>query len=315
MKEAARLTTDTARMSASTARRRSLRRWRPYLYLLPTFAFLIAFAYGPFLKVVFDSFYQWDGAFIRRFVGLANFQRVLFEDPRFWPSMLVAFQLTATSLVKTLVFPLIAAEAIHLLRGLRMAYWYRVLLVLPTVVPGLVGIFIWRLFYHPDPAIGLFNRVLYMWGGQGATLNWLGDPDIALWSLILMGFPWAGGFAMLIYLAGLQNIPAELYDASMIDGASVARRIWSIDLPLILGQVKVLATLTIIGGLQDFTAPFVLTKGGPLNATLVPGLHLYNQAFGNNRYGYASAMALVLFILIMLLSVATTRLVNSKVEY
>lgn len=315
MKQVASAVPNQTRTSAAARRRKWLRQFKPYLFLLPTLVFLVAFAYGPFIKVIIDSFYQWDGAFTRRFIGLRNFQRVLFEDPQFWPSMWIAIQLTLTSLLKTLLFPLIAAEGIHLLLNLRQAYWYRVLLILPTVVPGLVGIFIWRLFYHPDPAIGLFNRVLYFFGGADATINWLGDPNVALWSLILMGFPWAGGFAMLIYLAGLQNIPRELYDAAMIDGASIWRRIRSIDVPLIMGQIKVLATLTIIGGLQDFTASFVLTKGGPLNATLVPGLHLYNQAFQNNRYGYASAMALVLFLLIMGLSILITRVVNSKVEY
>src|SRR5262245_3474229 len=94
----------------------SLRRFWPYLFLLPTFFFLIAFAYGPFLKVIVDSFYSWDGAFIRRFIGLGNFQRALFEDQLFWPSIGVALQLTATSLIKIMVFPLLAAVMIHRLR-------------------------------------------------------------------------------------------------------------------------------------------------------------------------------------------------------
>ena len=292
-----------------------VRRLWPYLFLLPTFIFLAAFAYGPFLKVIVDSLYYWDGAFTHRFVGLSNYQNILFKDPNFWPSLGVALKLTLAGLVKVLIFPLLAAEMIHLLRTSRSGYWYRVLLILPTVVPGLIVIFIWRLFYHPDPMLGLFNRVLFSLGGESATADWLGDPGTALWSLIIMGFPWAGGFAMLVYLAGLQSIPAELYDAAAMDGATQWRRFWSIDLPLIRGQIKVLVVLTIIGGLQDFSAPFVMTNGGPLDATLVPGLYLYRQAFQSNKYGYASAMALILFVIMMVFSVLNLRFVKSKIEY
>jgi raffinose/stachyose/melibiose transport system permease protein len=293
----------------------SLRSFWPFLFLVPTFVFLAAFAYGPFVKVIIDSLYYWDGAFTRQPVGLSNFEQVLFHDPQFWPTIGVSLRLTLAGLVKVLVFPLLAAEMIHLLRTSRSAYWYRVLLILPTVVPGLIGIFIWRLFYHPDPTLGLFNHILFGLGGDNATVNWLGDPNIALWSLILMGFPWAGGFAMLVYLAGLQSIPTELYDAAAMDGATTWRRFLNIDLPLIGGQIKVLVVLTIIGGLQDFSAPFVMTNGGPLDATLVPGLYLYRQAFQANKYGYASAMALILFVIMMVFSVLNLRFVKSKIEY
>ena len=306
----------TRRTSPSPARRKwVLRDLWPFLFLAPTFIFLAAFAYGPFFKVIVDSLYYWDGAFTRRLVGLSNYQNILFKDPTFWPAIGTALKLTVAGLLKVLIFPLLAAEMIHLLRTSRSAYWYRVLLILPTVVPGLIVIFIWRLFYHPDPLLGLFNRVLFSLGGESATLNWLGDPSMALWSLILMGFPWAGGFAMLVFLAGLQSIPSELYDAAAIDGATHWRRFWHIDLPLIRGQIKVLVVLTIIGGLQDFSAPFVMTNGGPLDATLVPGLYLYRQAFQSNKYGYASAMALILFVIMMAFSVLNMRFVNSKVEY
>ena len=312
---------ETAKSPLPTPKRRpgerhvGVRRLWPFLFLIPTFIFLAAFAYGPFLKVLIDSLYYWDGAFTRRFVGLTNFQQVLFVDPKFWPAIGTALKLTLAGLVKVLVFPLLAAEMIHLLRAGRPAYWYRVLLILPTVVPGLIIIFIWRLFYHPDPTLGLFNRVLLALGGEAATQSWLGDPGLALWSLILMGFPWAGGFAMLVYLAGLQSIPTELYDAAAMDGATSWRRFVHIDLPLIRGQMKVLIVLTVIGGLQDFSAPFVMTSGGPLDATLVPGLYLYRQAFQSNKYGYASAMAIILFVIMMVFSVLNMRFVNSKVEY
>jgi ABC-type sugar transport system permease subunit len=229
--------------------------------------------------------------------------------------MWVALQFGITGVIKVLVFPLLAAEMIHLLRKKRSAYWYRVLLVLPTVVPSLVTIFIWRIFYHNNPNVGLFNSVLMALGGKEALVYWLTDPKVAIWALILMGFPWAGGFAMLIYLAGLQSISPELYDAAAIDGASTWRCFWSIELPLIRGQMKLFIVLAIIGSLQSFTTPFVMTGGGPRFSTMVPGLLLYRRSFAENRFGYASAMAVIVFAFTMGLSYLNIRFIESKVEY
>jgi raffinose/stachyose/melibiose transport system permease protein len=284
------------------------------LFLLPTFAFLILFSYAPFFKVITDSFYWFNGT-SRRFLGLDNYLYALFKEPYFWPSMWVAVKFALTGLVKVLVFPLLAAKMIHSLRNLGTAYWYRVLLILPTVVPGLVILFIWTIFFHRDPSIGLFNRVLTLIFGKDALVLWLTDPNVAFWSLVLVGFPWAGGFAMLIYLAGFQSIPTELYDAAAIDGASAWRCFWTVELPLIRGQIKLFVVLSIIGSLQNFTLPYIMTGGGPRFTTTVPGLLVYRRAFGENLFGYASAVAVILFFFTMGLSYLNIRFIQSNVEY
>jgi raffinose/stachyose/melibiose transport system permease protein len=312
------VTTDVSRRFAGSTfyrkRARNLRRFYPVLFLIPTFAFLILFSYLPFLRVLRDSLYWFNGS-TRRFLGFDNYIKIFLEEPYFWPSIWVAVKFALVGLVKVLVFPLLAAKMIHVLRNLRAAYWYRLLLILPTVVPGLVILFIWTIFFHRDPSIGLFNSILNAIGGRAAEVRWLTDPKVAFWSLALVGFPWAGGFAMLIYLAGLQSIPSELYDAAAIDGASHWRSFWSIEIPLIRGQLKLFIILAIIGSMQNFTLPYIMTGGGPRFTTMVPGLLVYRRAFGENLFGYASAIAVVLFLITLGLSYLNMRFVNSKVEY
>jgi raffinose/stachyose/melibiose transport system permease protein len=298
-------------------RRRSrlrLRTFYPVLFLLPTFAFLIVFSYVPFVRVIRDSFFWFNGT-SRRFIGLDNYDHVLFHEPLFWPSLWIAIKFGLTGLAKVIIFPLLAAKMIHSLRNKGAAYWYRLLLILPTVVPGLVTLFIWTIFFHRDPSIGLFNGILTGLFGKDAVVLWLTDPKVGFWSLVLMGFPWAGGFAMLIFLAGLQTIPNELYDAAAIDGASTWRCFWSVELPLIRGQIKLFMVLSIIGSLQNFIVPYIMTGGGPRFTTTVPGLLVYRRAFGENLFGYASAIAFVLFLFTMGLSYLNIRFIQSKVEY
>jgi raffinose/stachyose/melibiose transport system permease protein len=311
------MNTDAAAVSA--ARMHHGRRWRlrsfaPVLFLVPSLAFLILFSYMPFVRVIRDSFYWFNGT-ARRFIGLDNYSHLLFREPLFWPSMWVALKFALAGMVKTLVFPLLAAKMIHVLRSKKAAYWYRLLLILPTVVPGLVTLFIWMIFFHRDPSIGLFNKVGTALFGPGAIVQWLSDPKVTFWSLVLIGFPWAGGFAMLIYLAGLQSIPESLYDAAVIDGTSSARCFWSVELPLIRGQLKLFIVLSLIGSLQNFTTPYIMTGGGPRYTTMVPGLLVYRRAFSENLFGYASAIALVLFVVTMGLSYLNIRFIQSKVEY
>jgi raffinose/stachyose/melibiose transport system permease protein len=298
-------------------RRRSrvkLSTFYPVLFLLPTFAFLIVFCYVPFFRVIRDSFFWFNGT-QRRFIGLDNFDHLLTREPLFWSSMWIAVKFGLMGLVKVLIFPLLAAKMIHSLRNKSAAYWYRLMLILPTVVPSLVILFIWTIFFHRDPSIGLFNGILTALFGRDGAVLWLTDPKVGFWSLVLMGFPWAGGFAMLIYLAGLQTIPNELYDAAAMDGASGWRTFWSVELPLIRGQIKLFMVLAIIGSMQSFIVPYIMTGGGPRFTTTVPGLLVYRRAFGENLFGYASAIALVLFLITMGLSYLNIRFIQSKVEY
>jgi raffinose/stachyose/melibiose transport system permease protein len=159
---------------------------------------------------------------------------------------------------------------------------------------------------------GFLNIVLTHFGQQPKL--WLGDPHSALWSYMLVEFPWASGTYMLIYLAGLQNIPQDVLDASRIDGATTWTRICRIDLPLIMGQVKLIAILTVIQTLQRYVGIYILTDGGPANATMVPGVYLFHKAFsaGEHRLGYACAVGLVMFLFILALTLINQYLIKTE---
>lgn len=211
-----------------------------------------------------------------------------------------------------LTLPLLVALLIFRLRARRPAYWYRTLLVLPLVVPSIVTYLVWRWFYSYE---GLANILLRWLGRPDAARAWLGEPDLALYGLMFVGFPWAGGLAMLIYLAGLQQIPSETIEAAVVDGVGTWSRFRHIELPLILGQVRLLLVLNLIGSLQQFTLPLVMTSGGPGWATMVPGLRMYHVATGEYRYGYASAIGVALFVVILMLTYLNQRYLRASTDY
>jgi raffinose/stachyose/melibiose transport system permease protein len=174
-----------------------------------------------------------------------------------------------------------------------------------------VTLLLWQFIY--DPYYGFLNTFLDAIGlDQWAETAWLADPDLALYALMFSGFPFVGGIGVLIYLAGLQSISVEIYDAAKIDGASGLRQFFTIDLPLIKGQIRLNMVLSIIAGLQALTGPLVLTNGGPVDATLVPGLYIYELAFTYGRLGYASAIGVYIFIAVLALTILNLRLFRDK---
>jgi len=282
---------------------RALRKSRCYLYLAPTFILLGIFAYYPPLLAFIRSFYDWNGANWLQWKGLGNY-RAMLHDEVLLLSIGNLAKLAAFSLVVSVVVPLLAAELIFNMRARRAQYWYRVLLVLPVVVPGVVSMLLWQFIY--DPNVGLLNGIVQAFGFSRRA--WLYDPRSALYSLMFMGFPFVGGITVLIFLAGLNNIGQDVLDASRIDGAGFLQRFVQIDVPLVSGQVRLIAILSIIGSLNGFGTPLILTDGGPGFATLVPGLHMYHEAFQFDRLGYACALGMLLFVVIFTLTLITMRI-------
>jgi raffinose/stachyose/melibiose transport system permease protein len=216
------------------------------------------------------------------------------------------------------------AKLITMLPNARLQYLLRVGFVIPLVVPNVVLILLWGFFY--DPTDGLLNRLLGDLHLGGLTQAWLGDPRIALYSIMFsntasalpgftVGFPWVDAFALLIYTAGLQAIPSELPEAAAIDGATMRQRFWHIEIPLILGQIRLIGALALINGLQNFTQVLILTQGGPGQATTVPGIYLFQQAIYQQRMGYASAISLILFGIIVILTITNVRFVRPATDF
>ena len=180
-------------------------------------------------------------------------------------------------------------------------------------MPLVVIILLWNNIY--DPQIGLLNKTLEAIGLGNLARVWYGDPKVALAAIIFIDFPWVNAFALLIFYGGLIAISDEIIDSSRVDGASTWRRFWSIDLPLLMGQVKLLLILNFINAVQTFEMVFLTTGGGPGASTYTPALELYYMAMRMDRFGVASAIGMVLFVIILAGTIANMRFMHSSTEY
>jgi raffinose/stachyose/melibiose transport system permease protein len=269
------------------------------LMLAPTLVLLALFNYYPAILGLSRAFTRWETGEAPQWIGLGNFV-AMWHDEFLRLSLRNLFILLIASVLKTLTMPLLVAELLMSLRSPRWQYVLRTAFILPMVVPGMVTMLLWSFIY--DGSVGLLNQVLEAMGMGALTRSWLGESGTALWAIIGIGFPWAGGLALLIYLAGLNQISADVWDSCQVDGVSGWKRVWYVDLPLLLPQVRLLVILTLIGVLQDFGSILILTGGGPGLATHVPALHMYFQAFRFGHLGYAAAIGLTLFVVIFVLS-------------
>ena len=282
-----------------------------YLLLLPTFTLVILFFYYPALSGIFHAFTTWQAVGDSRWVGLDNFI-FMATDPFIRHSIYNQLLLTLADMVKALVPPFIVAEMIYSLRSERERYWLRTLCVIPMVAPGMVIILMWYFIY--DPNVGLLNQTLVGMGLEDLKRAWLGDPNFALGAIVGIGFPWIGALAFLILYAGLNNIPGDIVDAARIDGASKFARILQIDLPMLVPQIRLVVLLTLIASIQDFGRVLVMTGGGPGYATYVPALWMYEQTFLMSHFGYASAIGVTLFLVILTSSLIVLRVMKGDVE-
>lgn len=302
--------------AASGTARKTLRQqiWRYrfcYLAMIPTFALLGVFVFYPAVSVFYYAFTNWDGFTSPQWIGFANFAEIFQSDvfQHGWVNLLV---LTISPIIQVLTVPVLVAELIFGLRSQRLGNLFRTFFILPFVVPLTVTFMLWQFFY--DPNVGLINTFLNWLGIQSPPL-WLGSPSTSLISLLGIGFPWVNGVAVLIYLAGLIAIPGEILDAAKLDGAVGWTRFRTVDLPLIMGQVKLMVILTTIAALQNFGYQLFLTSGGPANSTTVPAYEMYEAAFRDSRFGLASAVGVFLFLIIFILTVINNRFIRSSVEY
>jgi ABC-type sugar transport system permease subunit/outer membrane protein assembly factor BamB len=300
-----------------TARPRGLLRsmWREriaYLMIFPTLALLLVFNYYPAFSGLFHAFTEWSPGARTEWVGLANFEFLL-TDRFFLSSFRNTVVLVIVAILKTLTMPLLVAELIFAIRHNKARYWLRTLFIVPLILPLVVEILLWNNMY--DPTIGLFNQTLIALGRADWTRAWYGDENLALGSIIFIGFPWVSAFALLVFYGGLISISEEIFDASKVDGASGFRRFLHIDLPMLIGQIKLLLILNFINAVQTFELVYLTTGGGPGSATYTPALELYYQAMRMHKMGVASAIGMVLFVIIMAGTIVNMRFVRSSTEY
>jgi raffinose/stachyose/melibiose transport system permease protein len=274
--------------------------WYAYLALAPLFATLAVFAYYPAASGIWHSFYEWRPGFASPFVGLDNYATMLADD-LWWRSFRNLGFIFVFGITVSWAVPLLAAELIISLDSKRAQFFFRTILIAPMAFPGVVTVLLWAAMYEPNN--GVINRVLRSAGLGALAQNWVGDPQVALLSLLFIGFPFVAGLPFLVFLTTLQNVSSEVFEAAALDGCGRLRRLVAIDLPLMTSQLKLLVFLATIGVLQYGFAAFLLTGGGPDNATQVPVLRMLGVAFQGSDWGYAATLSTTLFVMTILLSV------------
>ncbi|GGD98133.1 carbohydrate ABC transporter permease [Paenibacillus nasutitermitis] len=270
-----------------------------YLFLVPSFAFVFVFLYYPMILAFFHSFTKWN-LVTSEWIGFDNFTSIL-KDPTFHTGAFNQIIYTVTDVLKAIIFPLLAAELIHLIGGSRLKYLFRTSFILPMLLPGIVTILLWQNMY--DPSNGLINQSLAKLGLDSLQHAWLGEEGTAIWALIAFGFPFIAGLPFLIFYAAIGNMNQEQIEAARMDGATGWQVFKKLHLPFLIPQFKVVTILTIIGSLQDFVKILVMTGGGPGVSTINPAIMMYNSAFGSSQYGYGSAIGVTLFLVILALTI------------
>ncbi|WP_235593207.1 carbohydrate ABC transporter permease [Paenibacillus sp. 32O-W] len=261
-----------------------------YLFFSPGLIGLIVFMAGPILYSLYLSFTNYNIYQAPRWIGLANYRIMLTEDPLFWKSMLNTLYYVALSVpLNTVAGVLLAVLMNQSVRGIRL---FRTLYFLPSVVSGVAVALLWQ--WVLDPNFGLINTFLARFGIEGP--GWLTDEHWSKFSLVLMNL-WAVGGSMIIYLAGLQGVPRSLYEAATVDGAGMLRKFVSITIPMLTPTIFFNVIMGVLSGFQVFLQAYIMTGGGPNNSTMFFAYYLYNKAFKDMQFGYASAMAWVLLFI------------------
>ncbi len=284
-----------------------------YLMLLPLFVLMFLFCYRGMYIALFRSFTDWSSS--KRtlaeidFIGLSNYKRMITEG-----YFLTGFKnlciLIVAMLLKNIPIPLAVAWMLNSLRGAKEKYIFRFLFVLPIVIPSVVTLLIWARIY--DPNIGLLNQTLGALGLTSWQRVWLGNEKTAFASILFVGFPFIGAMPLLVFYGGLINIDHEIIESARMDGASLRKIFWKVQLPILRPQITLMVTLTLLAAMKEFNGIYILTGGGPGTSTYVPALELYLNTAQFGRYGYSSALGVVLLIFTLIVTLINNCLTKER---
>ena len=263
-----------------------------YFFISPWLVGFLLFDAFPFLASLYLSFTKWELLGASEWIGLYNYQRMFTRDPRFWISLRVTVYYTVLAVPTGLVFAFFLAVLLN--AEIRARAVYRTLYYLPSVTAGVATAVLWMWLFNPNA--GLINILLGMVGIKGP--GWIYSRQWAVPALAMMHL-WGVGNTVIIYLAGLQAVPAHLYEAVEIDGGGAWARMRYVTLPMMTPTIFFTLVMGVIGSFQTFTNAFIMTQGGPADATLFYILYLFRHAFQNFNMGYASALAWVLFLIVL----------------
>jgi len=271
-----------------------------YLFIAPWLFGFIVFLAGPLIASFGISFTSWNIVGAPRWVGLQNYERIFTRDPDFIQALKVTLRYAVIFLPLSTILGIAMAQALNSkVRGVGL---FRTLLYLPSVVPSVAATLVW--VWVLNGRYGLLNTILGWFGIEGP--DWFRDPQAALYGIAIIGL-WGVGGSAIIYLAGLQNIPTHLYEAARVDGASSTQQFWFITLPMLTPTIFFQLVVGLIGVFQTFTSSYVATGGGPLKSTFFYMLYIYTRAWQSLRMGYASALAWVLALIILVITVLVFR--------
>src|SRR5215212_11458080 len=283
-------------------------------------AFFLTFIWWPILQTFWLSF-QFKRPGEQYWVGIENYRTILFADPVFWKSLQVTFTYVGLTVPGVVVFGLLLAVTLNAIKSVTVRGFFTSLYFVPYIVPLVAVALVWRYMYLPGPQ-GLFNVLLGF--VDVAPQRWLSSSDLALPSLALLRIWKISGYAMVLFLAGLQSIPAIYYEAASIDGANGWRRFWSITLPLLMPTTAFVVVITKIAGMLGLTTVYTMAiqqggsggdRGGPHFATHVMSYHIFKTAITNQYEGLGSAYAAVFFCIMVLIGYIQYRFLRVRYEY
>lgn len=271
---------------------------QPVYFLLPAFLIYLIVIVIPTIYTAFLSLYDWDGVGTGRlFVGLENYRYLFVEDNVFWQALRNNVIWTILAMIASLCLGLLLA--IMLNRKFKGRTFFRAVFYFPFILSNIVVAFLWQWIYHPS--LGVFNEILSMVGMDG--IGWLSDPRIALYSVFIASTWQQVGSAMILYLAGLQTIPDELYESAEVDGATKVQSFFRITIPLLKETYVIIFATTLFYSLKIYDIIYAMTGGGPGNSTQVLATRMYYQTFTANNVGIGSAISIILFIIVMIIAV------------
>ena len=279
------------------------------LFMMPWFIGFLIFGLYPMIMSVYYSLCRYDVLRIPQFIGLGNYQKLIFEDPYFWTSISNTLIYTVLRVPLCIIGSLLLAVLVN--NGVRGIKFFRTIYFIPSIVTGVVLSVVWLWMFNPQ--FGLINSFLAYMGIPGPL--WLLDPNWSKPSMVLMSVWSIGGGRMLVFLAALQGIPKHLYEAVDIDGGGWWAKFRNVTVPMLSPVIFLWSVLEIIFSLQVFVEAYIMTQGGPLNSTMFYNLYLYNKAFNDFEMGYASALAWLLLIISLIITVIQFRLSKRWVHY
>ena len=279
-----------------------------YMFMIPTLIGLPLFCLYPMITSLYCAFCDWDGVNAPVWKGLKNFRYILLRDPVFKKSVLITLEYALINVPITLVLGLALAMLLNKkLRGIKV---FRVLYYMPTIIPAVATLILWKYIFQSDT--GVLNGILRMLGFKG--VKWLEDEKVILFTLSIIRW-WGVGGTMMVFLSGLQSVPGSLYEAAELDGAGRWAQFRHVTIPMISPILSMQLITGVIGGLQAFNEASIMTSGGPNYASHFINYDIYQTAFGSSRYGRACAEAWILFLIIGVLTIITIKMSDGYVYY